>query len=194
MATTVGHALAGVDCLLIYRAINPSKNVKLGVLSLLGMMFFANAPDLDIIVSAFLSNDHLKYHGQQSHTPFYMLFFSLMMALLLLKTPLRSFTNYSLGEQSYKTVFSLVFIALLSHSILDLFTGPLRGLHNSFGTPILAPFWPDRVSSPITLLIGPHHDTADRFFDWYNVWVVLSELLIFVPITFMILLLSKKMR
>jgi inner membrane protein len=44
------------------------------------------------------------------------------------------------------------------------------------------------------LLIGPHHDTADRFFDWYNVWVVLSELLIFVPITFMILLLSKKMR
>lgn len=194
MATTVGHALVGLDCLLIYRAMNPGKTVKLGVLSVLGMMFFANAPDLDILVSAFFSDDHLRYHGQQSHSPFYMLIFSLMMAFVLLKTPLRSFTNYSLGKQSYKTVFSLVFMALFSHAVLDLLTGPLRGLHNSFGTPILAPFWPDRISSPVTLLIGPHHDTADRFFDWYNVWVVCSELMIFIPITLMILLISKKMR
>lgn len=194
MATTVGHALAGIDILLVYRAAAPTKHVKFSVLAVLGVMFFANAPDLDIIVSAIFSDDHLKYHGQQSHSPFYMLLFSLVIAFFLIRSPLKSLTNYSLGKQGYGTVFCLVFLPLLSHSILDFFTGPVRGMQSSFGTPVLAPFFSERVSSPITAFIGPRHDTADRFFDWYNAWVVFSELLIFVPVTVLILLISKKMR
>lgn len=194
MATTVGHALAGVDLLLIYRAVAPSKQVKVTLLSVLGVMFFANAPDLDIVFSAIFSDNHLKYHGQQTHSPAYMFIFSVLVAYVLIKRPLVTLTQYSLGMKDYFTVLYLVFVPLLSHSILDFFTGPNRGLNSSFGTPIFSPFDSERVSSPVTLFIGPRHDTADRFFDWYNAWVVFSELLIFIPITILILLISKKMR
>ncbi|ABC32818.1 hypothetical protein HCH_06173 [Hahella chejuensis KCTC 2396] len=177
MATTVAHALCGIDCLLAAHALRGGavmpKAAALAFFALLG-----NAPDLDMLVGYFISGDHLAYHSRASHAPA-----TLLVLAALLAWPHWRFLALWPG---YFQRFAVIVCALLSHTLLDFLTGPQRGLHSSFGAPLLWPLSDVRVSAPFSLLIGPHHDTLDRFIGWRNVWAVASELLLFAPLTWLL--------
>ena len=194
MATTVGHALCGVDCLLMLRVWKPSvfNRTTWGGLAIAAII--ANFPDLDIAVSALISNNHLKYHGLYTHMPGYMLIFAALLALVAQHRSVSKVSVAAFGSRlSYCDGFLLIALPLLSHAVLDFLTGPNRGFFSSFGTPILGPIIESRMHAPFTLFLGPHHDSMERFIDWYNVWVVCSEVLIFAPLTGWLVIFSRKM-
>lgn len=194
MATTVGHALCGVDCLLMLRAWKPRVFNQTTWVGLAIVAIIANFPDLDIAVSALISDNHLKYHGLYTHMPGYMLIFAALLALITQHRLASKAAVAAFGSRlSYGDGFLLFALPLLSHAVLDFLTGPNRGFFTSYGTPILGPIIESRLQAPLTLFLGPHHDSMERFIDWYNVWVVCSEVLIFGPLTGLLFIFSRKM-
>lgn len=194
MATTVGHALCGIDCLLLLRAWKPGVFSKTNWIGVGGIAIIANFPDLDIAVSALISDNHLKYHGQYTHMPGYMLIFAALLALVVRHRSMEKLSVAAFGNPlTYTNSFLLLALPLLSHAVMDFLTGPDRGFFTSYGTPILGPIVETRMQAPITLFLGPHHDSMERFIDWYNVWVVCSEVLIFGPLTWLLFIFSRKM-
>jgi hypothetical protein len=73
--------------------------------------------------------------------------------------------------------------AMALHAVIDVFTGPQGpGLTPGAGAPLLWPFSPERFASPVALLYGPKHRTMEQLVSLANVWVVVYEVLVFVPL------------
>jgi len=150
MATTVAHGLIGIA---MYCAIRPvgspvgSREIKLPLS--LGMLFMAavvaNIPDLDMIVSLLVYGDHRVLHGGVSHTVFFAAGGGFFVWLFARQVRYRA-----------ELAITVAFI-LLSHVLVDFFTGPSIGLHPTHGA---VPFWPVteiRMISPVTIFKGVEH-------------------------------------
>lgn len=171
MASTVGHALCGIDCLLLGRMISPKLVNPLSIGSVALVVFLANAPDLDLLVGPMLGKHHHFLHGQMTHS----LAFAVLIGL---------FSWFVLKAVKYEqdkcnAVALLISLTLLSHVVVDWFTGPSPGINPSFGTVILWPFVNERLHAPLTLFLGPHHASMKELISLHNVWVMVREVLIF---------------
>lgn len=171
MASTLGHALCGIDCLLVGRLVNPKLVSPLSIAAVFGAVFLANAPDLDLLVGPMIGEHHHYFHGQMTHS----ICFALLSGLLF--WGVAKLTGVS--AEKGKAMGIMVSATLMSHVIVDWFTGPNPGLNPSFGTVILWPFNMERIHSPVTLFLGPHHASLAELLSLHNIWVMTSETLIF---------------
>lgn len=174
----------GLNCLLAYKLARPGIALPLTMTSAAAFAFLGNLPDLDIVVSALLSDNHLKYHGRYSHAPVLLIVLTLLITFVVNKrwAPTLSFSRKAL----------LIGAPLLSHPLIDSLTGPNWGPHTSYGSPLLWPWVDERIKAPVTLFLGPRHDTLVRFLGWHNVQVVVSELVIFGSFTLYFLFLHRQ--
>ena len=168
MSTTVGHAISGVICLLSKRKLVPASTKRLTLKEVTLFVVLANLPDLDMIVSYILTGQPLYYHGQVSHSLFFVCAVGFLVMLLVSE-------HRSIGA------WLLYTSPMLLHVLMDSLTGPVIGLMPSRGVCLLWPIIADPIAFPVTLMNGPHHDTWKRLFDMYNVRVMAYEVLFFTP-------------
>jgi len=169
MSSTVGHALCGMVCLSLARATLKNSAVLnekwwVGVFA-----FLACLPDLDFFVGYFFASDFHRYHGLASHSLIFVLLLSSVIGILL-------------PAAKRRAVIPWVFVTVLSHVVIDLFTGPQVGLHESYGVSLLWPFDEERIRMPLSLFLGVQHATMDALVGWHNVFVVSLEILMFAPL------------
>ncbi|MEP0357644.1 metal-dependent hydrolase [Paraglaciecola sp.] len=186
MASTLGHALSGVDCLLIGRLVCPNLIGKISVSGIIFIAFLANVPDLDLLVGPMLGKHHHFLHGQMTHS----ISFSVMWGLLMW------LGAKVIGADGVKckTAFIFGFAGIFSHVVVDWFTGPNPGVHPSFGTMILWPFSWERIHAPFTLFLGPHHGSLEEFLSLHNLWVMVREFLIFGGVAGVLIACSASLR
>lgn len=186
MASTVGHALCGIDCLLLGRMAAPRLVPRLSVPLLVAAMFLANAPDLDLLVGPFIGEHHHYFHGQVTHSVMFALFAGLLFWI----------AGKMRRSDADKNRFfaALVGFGLFSHVLVDWLTGPDPGWNPSFGIWLLWPFMNERIHAPLTLFLGPHHGSMDVFLSLHNVWVMVREVMIFGGIGLTFWLISTDIR
>ena len=146
MATSIAHGLVGI---VVYAAASAiparRKRLALGALPLFVAATAANLPDLDMIASLAMFDDHRILHGRGTHS---LTFAALVSALVWLIA-----RRDSQGQRYALLAFALV----LSHVVVDSMTGPRLGGAHVTGT---APFWPFsdfRVRAPIAIFKGVTH-------------------------------------
>lgn len=171
MASTLGHALCGIDCLLVGRLVSPKLVSPLSIGSVFAAVFLANAPDLDLLVGPLLGKHHHYLHGQLTHSIMFALLCGLIFWVLARLT--------GVEERKGRVMATMVSATLLSHVFVDWFTGPNPGINPSFGIVILWPFNIERIHAPITLFLGPNHASMTELLSLHNVWVMTRETLIF---------------
>ncbi|MFT5676408.1 MAG: inner membrane protein [Paraglaciecola sp.] len=186
MASTLGHALCGIDCLLLSRMIWPELAPKIVVTTVFGAAFIANVPDLDLLVGPILGEHPHYMHGQMTHS----LSFSVFVGVFFLLA-----ARLSKIEVKHSAVWALcAFSGILSHVLIDWFTGPNPGMNPSFGTMILWPFSEVRIQASVTMFLGPEHASLDELFSLHNLWVMTRELIVFGGFGVLLLALSKRLR
>jgi inner membrane protein len=184
MSSTLGHALCGVDCLMVGRLYWPQLFPRIRATSVAAFAFLANLPDLDLLGGPLIGEHPHYFHGQITHSIIFAIFFAWVLSLA---TPW-------LKPLSRRTVFITGLVPVLSHVIVDWFTGPNPGINPSFGILIAWPFSSERIHAPITLFLGPHHASFDELFSAHNLWVMASELFLFGGAGVCLLLLSPSLR
>ena len=126
---------------------------------LLVFLVLANLPDIDLVPRLFLGIP--VQHGVFTHS----LLFSFIVAILVGSWHKRRLS------------FALIaFLLVVSHLILDFFTGERLGFHPSWGIPWLYPFYKEHFTSPLTLFLGTKKRTLAHLFCWQNLVAVLYEL------------------
>lgn len=186
MASTLGHALCGVDCLLIGRLVYPELFYKISFASIVGIALIANVPDLDLLVGPLMGKHHHYFHGQITHS----IAFSVICGLFFWLSV--KVINNDIYKAQKLALF--VFIGLTSHVAVDWFTGPNPGFNPSFGTVVLWPFVEERISSPLTLFLGPHHASLSDLLSMHNIEVMIREVLIFGGLALFLWLVSSNLR
>lgn len=170
MASPVGHSLAGLS---LYLFVNRRKNgpeVRADWRTVALFAVAANLPDLDFLIGYVAYGDPNRIHGGWTHAaPF-------AAAAAVGLTGLHRF-----GPSVMKTGL-IYFAAVFSHGCLDLFTGPVIGIHPSYGVNLLWPFVHPKIRAPVTFFQGTRHRTLDQLVSEENLWGVLYELCVFVPL------------
>ena len=138
MATPIGHLLAGQVAYRVGSEATGARSVALAALCWVS----AVAPDLDFL-PGFLVGTPALFHQGVSHSIFVGLAFAIVLAILY-----RGITS------RLPAAVLVVFLAYLSHLILDLF-GPDH--RPPYGIPLFWPLSQTTYLSPTTLLPGVHH-------------------------------------
>jgi len=176
MPSPIGHSLAGY---IIYRAIRRPAAVREFV-SVLPYLVVANAPDLDFIPGFFVGDPNRYHHGMSHSVGFALLVSVAASFFLCLKR------QASMGRN-----FSIVFCLYFSHIALDYLSVDSSAPH---GVPLFWPlsdkfyiasfaFLPDVTREPFT---SSSLTFILSFFSLHNLWTVLIELLLLLPVLFLV--------
>lgn len=166
MSSSIGHALCGISCCLLAQgSTKGTVNLK-GYGWLTGFAILACLPDLDFIAGYIFANNFHQFHSGPSHS---------ILAVFLTTIVL----GFALPSGRRLQILPWIFIALASHIVIDLFTGPQLGLHKSYGVFLNWPFHSDRVQMPFSLFYGVRHKTLDTLISWYNIKVIAAEIITF---------------
>jgi membrane-bound metal-dependent hydrolase YbcI (DUF457 family) len=180
MATPIAHSLAGIACLELVRAARSKPGLELTPATLLLAASAACLPDFDLIPSHLLTGNLARLHGGPTHS----LCFALLTGLVAHALLRRSRSRLELAL--------VVTLAVASHTLIDLLTGPALGLTQSYGTPALWPLVGERLSLPVTLFMGVKHGSVSIWFTWVNLRVALLEIAMFAPPLLLALTLGRK--
>ena len=173
MPTPIGHSLLSTA---IFSGVN-RKKLKLNWFDYLVFLFIGIFPDLDFLPGLILGTPSRLHHGF-THSLFFGIIIGAMTGLLYHKWRGKHWLNYSL-------VFTAVYF---SHLIADFF-----GVDTShpFGEQLFWPFWQAYILSPVSIFSDVYRSSksGDFFvsmFNWHNFEAVILELLICIPILFLI--------
>ena len=170
MASTVGHALCGISCLLGVSGANPGRPIPLTLRSAALFMLLANLPDIDFLVGYIVAQDPNAFHQGPTHS----LLFAMVAGLL---------AGFAWRKQLGLRLASVAFTAaVLSHDVVDILTGPILGFVRSPGLALLWPFSTEKISAPFTLFPGILHLTFGELVSWHNMTAIAFELAVFIPI------------
>jgi inner membrane protein len=170
MSTTLGHALCGVTILMVVVAVRPRWSVRLDQNTLLLFAVLANLPDLDFIPGYVLRGDANAFHSGPTHSIMFCLAASFVFAMLWRKWP-------------FVRAWFIFFVTILSHVLVDAFTGPMQGKYPSIGVPLAWPFSEERLlAMPFTLFAGVQHEDWLSLLSLNNLRVMAIELLMFAPL------------
>jgi membrane-bound metal-dependent hydrolase YbcI (DUF457 family) len=182
MASTVGHSLAG---LCIY-ALTSKKSfrdpVHPDIKSLAFFAFLANLPDLDFLIGVVWYGKMNAIHGEITHS------------LLFLVLAALAFGALPLGPWPFWKRATVAFFLIGSHDLIDFFSSQNLGLSPAYGIHLFYPFDPELIGAPVTLFYGVRHKNLDQLLSLENVWTVLYEMLIFIPLLLLIDRLKRKDR
>lgn len=180
MASTVGHSLAG---LCIY-ALTSKKTFRFQIhQDIKGLAFFAflaDLPDLDFLIGITWYGRMNAIHGEITHS----LLFLILASSLFGALPFRPWPFWKRA--------SVVFLLIGSHDLIDFFTSQNLGLSPAYGIHLFFPFDPELIGAPVTLFYGVRHKNLDQLLSLENVWTVLYEALVFIPLLFFIYRLKRK--
>lgn len=167
MATSVAHGMIGISVYCIMRPMfHRINHVPLAAGTLVLMFMIANVPDLDMLISLAIYGDHRVLHGGFTHT----LLFSILGAVMVW---------FIAWGRKYRMELALsVGMVLLSHAIVDMFTGPQLGFHKAHGVAIFWPFMDDRISPTVSLFKGINHSNILPG----ALFTALGELLMILPV------------
>lgn len=177
MASTVGHALCGMICLLGTKPARLSSAVTLSWFSVVLFMVLANLPDVDFLLGYLLVADPRAYHQGPTHT----LAFALGVGSLV---GVVSHARLRMGRWPAAAACVLV---ICSHLVVDLFTGPFPGLNPTPGIALLWPFSAAPWPAPVTLFLGIRHDSVAALIGPHNARAIIREILILAPLTALLL-------
>jgi len=170
MASVFGHSIVGFT---ISKVIN--NNSKLLVLL---AIVSAILPDIDVLSFSFgIPYPHPFGHRGFTHS----IFFALLWAVILM---------FTIGRQNKTTWFSVIFLSIVSHGVLDAMTT------GGMGVGFFIPFNNDRFFFPFREIVVSPLGLKDFFSTW-GMQVILSEIkYIFVPcfVIFGVSYLAKKLK
>ena len=173
MPTPIGHSLISTA---IYSGVN-KKKLKFNWFDYLVFLFIGIFPDLDFLPGLILGSPSRFHHGF-THSLVFGIIIGAMTGLLYYKWKRKHWLNYSL-------IFTGVYF---SHLIADFF-----GVDTSypFGEQLFWPFWQAYVLSPISIFLDVYRSSVSQdffvsMFNWHNLKTVIIELLICIPILFLI--------
>jgi inner membrane protein len=183
MASPVGHTLCGITCLVAVEIAQSPRFRALDWKNAVLFAFLANLPDIDFFLGYLFSSDPHRFHSGPTHSLVFAFTAGLVFGCLFFR---------SLGPVWSWLIPTGV---ILSHSLIDLFTGPALGLHTSYGVSLFWPFEEGRIRVPLSLFLGVHHDNWERLLSLHNLWVMGIELVSFVlPILALAVYSAKKGR
>jgi membrane-bound metal-dependent hydrolase YbcI (DUF457 family) len=173
MPTPIGHSLLATA---IFSGVN-RKKLTLNWFDYLVFLFIGIFPDLDFLPGLILGTPSRFHHGF-THSLFFGIIIGTVTGLLYCKWKRKHWLNYSL-------IFTGVYF---SHLIADFF-----GVDTSFpyGEQLFWPLWQAYVLSPVAIFSDVYRSSVSRdffisMFSWHNLKTVIIELLICVPILFLI--------
>jgi len=167
MASTVGHALCGVACLLGARLAAPRQAPPLDARSIVLFILLANLPDFDLALGYALGDTH-RFHGGGTHSIAFAALAGLVAAPAL---------RAALG---WLHAWMICALTVLSHVLVDALVGPQLGRHASLGARFFWPWIDEPVGSlPFTVLLGIRHDSIISL---HSLKAVALELAMFVPV------------
>ena len=169
MSSPVGHSLTGM---ILYLSYNKWGSLWSNRNEILLYIFFAVAPDLDLI-PGLLGGDIYRYHHGPPHSIFFALLFTLPFSLPRLKRGLKRFLS------SWGIFFSLY----CTHLLIDFFTIDRRP---PYGSPLFWPIWDRYLSSPITFLPPVYKESWTALVSLNNLYTMLIEVAIFLPLLLLI--------
>jgi membrane-bound metal-dependent hydrolase YbcI (DUF457 family) len=159
---------------------------KIVVTIFIGAAFIANVPDLDLLIGPILGEHPHYLHGQMTHSISFAVFVGIFFGLA---------AKLSKVDAKHCIVWALCgFSGILSHVLIDWYTGPNPGVNPSFGTMIMWPFSEERIQASVTLFLGPEHASLKELFSLHNLWVMTRELIVFGGFGVLLLALSKRLR
>ena len=179
MPSPVAHSLIGFSLfLLTTRKVKP---VSLHHLMpwrnrILVFIILANLPDIDFLISWLTTGNANLLHNGWTHT----LLFAIIVAPII--------ATISRLEATYLKSNLLISGVVATHVVMDFFTGPVLGFSKSYGIPILAPISTERLQSPVSLFVGPKHQTLDQIFSLHNWGWVSFEALVLAPVVLLIIM------
>lgn len=170
MASTVGHALCGVSCLLAVIAASPGRPIPFTFRSVALFVVLANLPDIDFLAGYLWASDPHLFHQRATHT---LAFAGLagFLAGIVWRGPFGLWT--AAGAFSF---------TILSHDLVDMLSGPAPGFNRSPGLALLWPFDEGMVSAPLTIFAGIRHSTIEELIGLHNVMAMAHECAVFLPI------------
>ena len=156
MASAFGHALAAVA---LGKILTVQKQT--GRYWLLGIIC-AILPDADVLAFAFgIPYEHVLGHRGITHSILFALILALLITCLL-------FRYARAGSPEWWLIVSYLFLATLSHAVLDALT------NGGLGVAFFAPFYNERYFFPVTpIQVSPIG--AGRFFSKWGLLVLKSE-------------------
>ncbi len=145
---------------------------------LLLLVIFANLADVDFLPGLLMGNANQFHHHYFSHS----------LGAAIVVGFLAAFFYTRGTDRKFALNFALFFGAYFSHLILDYVT---TDTSEPLGLPMFWPLTSKYFYSPITVFMSVHKiGASDQFFKsllvMHNVWVVLWEAVVFVPILTMI--------
>lgn len=143
MATPIVHATAGVIIASGYLLL-PRIGFKVNFYPyLMFAIVLACIPDIDLLYSFLLTGSVSTLHFGITHS----VFFACSLGLIA----------WILGKQANNSYGLLVFFLVLSHVVIDGFTGPVKGFNSTVGLQPWLPFNDVVLVSPVTLFQGVEH-------------------------------------
>lgn len=171
MPLPVGHSLMGFA---LYDTSKEAKqSTSWGTIAL--FIIVANLADIDFLPGLILGQPNHFHHHFLSHS-----FGAAIMVGLIIGGYF-----YFMKRRSFVASFLLFAGVYFSHIVLDFFTADTS---LPKGVPILWPFSETYYISPVTIFMSVHKDGASTssflrsLFVGHNFWVILRELLVFVPV------------
>ena len=169
MCTPVGHTLMGYT---LYRG-SPLFSGWTQWKWFLFILILANLPDIDVIFG-WISGSPIQYHQGWTHSLFF----------VLIMSGITGFVGLRLKSPKWKQFVLLVFGILFVHLLLDYFG---RDTRPPYGIPVFWPLSDQSYMSPLPIFRGVSKAAAKgeflgSLFVWSNLWTVLVELLVIVPI------------
>lgn len=174
MATPIGHILAGYALYKISRASREASPRNLLIMSII----VAVSPDFDFVPGLVMGNPAL-FHQGITHSLGFALLVSVVIAGLC----------YVRGV-SFQFIFTLCFVAYLSHLLIDFFGHDLRP---PYGIPLLWPVSETYFISPKPIFWGVHHapstyasirEWVDGIVGMHNLHAIGVEIALLCPIIF----------
>jgi len=176
MATTVAHGLIGISTYCSLVSISPGRRaLPFGGMALVMAAFAANVPDLDMLVSLLMFDDHKQLHGGVTHS---FAFAALLAGIVWLAGYWRGLTP---------AITAASFFLVASHVVVDWLTGPNWGLHPSHGVALFWPFSDTSFHAPLTLFKGVIHGNLLPGALYTALW----ELVVLGPITGILILITR---
>lgn len=170
MPLPVGHSLMGYA---LYDSTRKD-DARFSWRLLLLLVILANIPDADFLPGLLVGNANQFHHHYFSHSLGAAIVVSFLAAVFYTKGTDRKFGVH----------FALFFGAYFSHLVLDYITADTS---EPFGLPMFWPLTTQYFYSPKTIFMAVHKiGASDQFFKSlltvHNLWVVLWEAVVFVPV------------
>ena len=170
MASTVGHGLCGIACLLGAMAMRPPGTVRLSWKSAGLFAVLANVPDADMLFGLIVASNAYAFHQGPSHSLLFAAGVGILGGIALR------------NDQGLWTATGACFAASVSHAVIDVLSGPMPGFNPSPGLALFWPFSSEMVSVPVTLFHGIHHGGVEQLASLHNAKAVLHEIAVFLPV------------